>query len=343
MFKIKRSIMKSILTKKKKNQPFDYKQAENYVIPEDSDSSQNNSYYFSAHSKEKDQSLYVRLGLRGEGQVEAWAFFRNGEETFVLKDIFYNDKTSPLKVSNDEQWNFTFEGLLTNDEGIEIPSKINCSFDAKNAAVDFFYHMPAERTATAMAQEKWSGKFFSEVQENNSVHYEQEGVLNGTVTIGAMEYQIELPCLRDHSFGRRVWSYMNNHLWLAAVDNDCMFNFSMVSYPSLSVLEVGHLREKERPIEFVTKASYDRNVIVQGAVPRKLELELEINQKRHIKVTANLLHFDSYTFDNGGYIFIEGIADYNVDGIECRGILEIGFNADSTRYMNGKPIDKIKE
>jgi hypothetical protein len=40
---------------------------------------------------------------------------------------------------------------------------------------------------------------------------------------------------------------------------------------------------------------------------------------------------------------MEGIADFEVDGEKCRGILEIGFNKDQTRFMNGKRIDKIKE
>jgi hypothetical protein len=47
-------------------------------------------------------------------------------------------------------------------------------------------------------------------------------------------------------------------------------------------------------------------------------------------------------FEDGAYTLIEGIADYEVDGITCRGILEIGFNKDQSRFMNGKPINKIK-
>jgi hypothetical protein len=111
----------------------------------------------------------------------------------------------------------------------------------------------------------------------------------------------------------------------------------------MTILEVGHLREKDNPIEYVTKAHYDRTEIVTGEIPKTLSMQLEINKKRKIDVSATLLRYVPYVFENGAYTLIEGIADYEVDGIKCRGILEIGFNKDKTRFMNGKKIEKIKE
>ena len=37
------------------------------------------------------------------------------------------------------------------------------------------------------------------------------------------------------------------------------------------------------------------------------------------------------------------LAEYEVDGIICRGILEIGFNKNKARFFNGKNVDKIIE
>ena len=59
-------------------------------------------------------------------------------------------------------------------------------------------------------------------------------------------------------------------------------------------------------------------------------------------MTAKLLHCVPYVFENGDYTLTEGIADLEVDGIKCRGILEVGFNGDKTRFMNGKKISKIR-
>jgi hypothetical protein len=344
MFCIKRCLMTKIMKKRREKQPFDYQKAEAFTLGCDGDGTVNNSYYFSAHSLEKNQSFYVRLGLRDNGNAEVWVYFDNGENNYYHKTLLYTTKTSPLKVTNtDGVWGFSFEGELVDQNGKQVFAKTECSFKSNNQAVDFGYHMPASRFGTSIAQDKWSKEYFAEMQKNNSVHYEQEGVLTGTLTLDGKEFIIDLPCLRDHSYGRRVWDYMNNHLWLATVDNQCMFNFSMVSYPSMTILEVGHLREKDNPIEYLTKASYDRNEIVKGEIVNEINMVAQINKKRKINIKAKLLRSIPYVFEDGAYTLIEGIADYELDGIKCRGILEIGFNRDTSRFMNGKKISKIKE
>ena len=344
MFCLKKFIVTKIINKRKKNQPFDEKAAESFTLGCDGDGTFNNSYYFSAHCQKKKQSLYVRLGLRDNGNAEVWVYFDNEQNNYYHDKLLYTTATSPLKVNNDNgAWSFSFEGELLDKDGKKVTSKVDCAFKPSGKIVDFFSHMPSERLGVAMAQDKWTKDYFAEVQKNNSVHYEQEGRLLGLVTIDGTEYQIDLPCVRDHSYGRRVWGYMNNHLWLAAVSDDCLINFSMVSYPSMSILEEGHLREKENPVEFVTKVSYDRNKIVTGEIPNELTLTAQIEKKRNITVSAKLLRSIPYVFENGDYTLIEGIADYEVDGIKCRGILEIGFNKDKSRFMNGKKIEKIKE
>ncbi len=343
MFYLKRALMKKIVNGKKKKQPFDFKKSEAFTVATDGDGTYNNSYYFSAHSAEKQQSFYTRLGLRNDGSAEVWvAFFQDGQ-AYVLKDNFSTAEKSPLSVTRTEGgWSFAFKGVLTDLQGKEHQAALTGEYTANGEPVDFFYHMPTVRVATAMAQDKWTKDYFAGIQQNNSVHYEQEGVLKGELLLDGTAIPIDLPCLRDHSYGRRVWGYMNNHVWLAAVDSDCMFNFSMVSYPAMSVLEVGHLREKNSPVEYVVKANYDRNQIVTGTVPQTLTLQLKTSAGRTIKVTAELLYHNDYVFEGGAYTLTEGIANFTVNGISCRGILEVGFNGDETRFMNGKKLEKIR-
>ncbi len=344
MFHIKKFIMTKIVNGKKKKKPFNYETAEAFKLSYDGDGTVNNSYYFSAHSPSKKESLYVRLGLRNNGNAEVWFYFDNEKNNYFHERLIYTAETSPLKITNENgAWGFTFNGKLTGEDETVVDANANCSFKSSNQAVDFFYHMPSKRFGTSMAQDKWTKEYFKGVQENNSVHYEQEGRLLGSVTIGKETYDIDLPCVRDHSFGRRVWDYMNNHIWLAALSDDCLLNFSMISYPSMTILEVGHLREKDNPIEYITKASYNRHEIVTGEIPKQLSLVLEVNGERTINVNAKLLRGIPYRFENGAYTLIEGIAEYEVHGITCRGILEIGFNKNKARFFNGKDVDKIVE
>lgn len=344
MFHLKKCLMTKVMNKRKKKQPFDLASADAFALKYNGDNTFNNSYYFSAHCEKQKQSLYVRLGLRDDKSAEVWVYFDTEENNYFHNKLLYTVETSPLKITNDNGvWGFNFDGELIDQNGKAVTCSTNCRFESNNPAVDFGYHMPSSRFGTALGQDKWTKEYFKGVQENNSVHYEQEGRLLGAITIDGKEYPLDLPCVRDHSFGKRVWDYMNNHLWLAALSDDCLLNFSMVSYPSMTILEVGHLREKDNPIEYVTKAHYDRTEIVTGEIPKKLSMQLEINKKRKIDVNATLLRYVPYVFENGAYTLIEGIADYEVDGIKCRGILEIGFNKDKSRFMNGKKIEKIKE
>ena len=344
MFCLKKALMTKIMNKRKKNKPFDYEAAESFDFTKSGDGTINNSYYFSAHSSKKNQSLYVRLGLRDNGVAEVWVYFDDDKKSYFHNHLLYPKDSAPLKVYRENgQWAFSFEGALVDDDGKDVPAKLDCNFNSNSQPVDFFYHMPSTRIATALSQDKWSKEYFEGFKENDSVHYEQEGKLFGTLILGEEEFTLDLPCLRDHSFGKRVWGYMNNHLWLAATDEDCFFNFSMVSYPSMSILEVGHVRERENPIEYVKRAHYDRLEIVQNKIPETLQLEVKTTTKRKISVTAKLLRYVPYVFEDGAYTLIEGIADYDVDGIKCRGILEIGFNKDTSRFMNGKKIESIRD
>ncbi len=345
MFCIKKALMRSILEKRKKNNPFLYDKAEAYTLPTtDGDGTENNSYYFSAHDVKNASTLYVRLGLRDNGVSEVWTFFEADGKRYVHEKLYYSpEEPSPLSVSKSESgWSFTFDGTLTDENGKQVKAKLDCSFAPSGEPVDFFTSMPTVRMATAVAQDKWSKEYFAEMQKNNSVHYEQEGRILGTVKIANERYQVDMPALRDHSFGRRVWGYMNNHLWLAVADDECMLNFSLVSYPAMGVLEVGHLRTGNS-VEFVTKAHYDRNQVVLGEIPPTLALTLTTDKGSKIDVQIKLLHAHDYVFEQGDYTLIEGVGEYTVDGKICRGIYEIGFNADKSRFMNGKKIDKIRE
>lgn len=342
LFNVKKKFMTAVLDKKKKNQPFDFEKAESFALSSKDGRDINNSYYFSAHSADKNESVYLRLGLRGEDTAEVWACCDFDGAHYVLKKNDHRHNNSPLSVSREGvNWRVRFEGVL-DCEKESVPCAVDCVFSPTAKAVDFFSDMPSLRTATAMAQEKWTKEFFAEVQKNNQVHYEQEGLFAGTVKIGDEIREISLPCVRDHSFGKRDWNYMNNHLWLMGVSSKCQFNFSVVSYPSISLLEVGNIRFGST-MRFMTRAEYDRSAIVTGEIPSELSVKMTLKgEKQPVPVNVKLINCDEYFFDGGKYRLIEGLATFTVGREICRGILEIGFNADSRRFMNGKKTGDLK-
>jgi hypothetical protein len=202
--------------------------------------------------------------------------------------------------------------------------------------------MPPERMAGAIANEKWSKEFFNGLQNvSGQCHYEQEGVLEGQLTLNGKTMDFSLPCVRDHSCGKRDWNYMNNHLWLMAVSSSGQFNYSLVSYPVITALEVGNYRN-ESGMHYMMQADLDFRQVGKGSIPRELSFTVLLDNRQEIKVQAKVLAGITYHFKNGQYILHENIAEFRIDGQVCRGILEIGFNSESKRFFNGRDLNGIK-
>lgn len=336
-YALKTSFMKKNIQKRQKRKPFDFEAGESFELSGTEDETFNNSYYFSAHSER--MSFYCRLGKRNT-QTEVWFFFYDGKERYCLEQMLYLEE-APLQVTRcKDGWEISFFGVVC-AEGVQKKVRFEGLFTSEAQPLDFFTHMPAIRTAKAMAAEKWSKNFFQEVQSNNQVHYEQFGSLQATFESEDGGISFSLPCVRDHSYGKRDWNYMNNHLWLMAVNDKAQFNFSMVSYPAMTILEVGNLSRMGEKTHFVLKADYDRNKIA-GNSPETLDLKLQTDEKKIIFISVKKRDEVRYLFQGGEYCLIEGIADYEIDGEKFTGILEVGYNREKGRIFNGKEIGKLK-
>ena len=335
-FKLKKKIIAKSIEKRIKQKPFDLQYAENFTLKDDADALMNNSYYFSAHDEK--MSVFAHLGKR-TGADETWlAVYINGK-IHTLKEERFASGDSPLHVEKKgEDWILSFQGVMNEKDKLLFQAK----FHPQRSPIDFTTDMPAERMATGIANERWNRTFFENLQNiSGQCHYEQEGVLEGRMTLNGESLSFSLPCVRDHSFGKRDWSYMNNHLWLMAVSPSCQFNYSLVSYPALSVLEVGHFRNGAN-MHYMFRADLNLEEIIQGTVPSCLKFEMTLDNGRVINIEAEVLTGVTYHFQNGSYILHENVAEFCIDGNVCRGILEIGFNKDQSRYFNQRDLKSIK-
>ena len=335
-FNLKKKLMCRAIDKRNGQRPFDYQYAENFSLEGVDDPWINNSYYFSAH--DGTMSVFTRLGRRVNTEETWFAVYWDGK-LYSLKQEFFPQGQSPIVVEKaGEDWAITYQGTLNDHDEILFQAK----FVAKQKPIDFTSNMPAARMATGMANEKWNKPFFEALQNiSGQCHYEQEGVLEGRMTLNGKTIDFQLPCVRDHSFGKRDWNYMNNHLWLMAVSPSNQFNYSLVSYPVMSVLEVGHYRD-EAGMHYMMQADVDFPQISQGVVPQELSFQMKLDNGKTLPVTAKVLAGVTYRFQDRQYILHENIAEFTIDGKTCRGIFEIGFNSDSSRYFNQRVLSSIK-
>lgn len=336
IFQIKRKLMCKALAKRNVEKPFDYQFAENFSLKGETDPMVNNSYYFSAHDEK--MSIFARLGRR-INQDETWfAVFQDGK-WYSLKQEVYPAGQSPIAAQKvNGTWTLTFKGTLNEADEVEFSGK----FVSNRQPIDFTSNMPAVRMATGIANEKWSKDYFSSLQNvNGQCHYEQEGALEGQLTINGKTTAINMPCVRDHSFGKRDWDYMNNHLWLMAVSPTFQFNYSLVSYPAITALEVGNYRTEDG-MHYMMEADLNFEEVATGSVPKGLEFNVRMDNGKTMKVKATVIGGVTYHFQEDKYTLIENIADFEIDGKTCRGIFEIGFNKESNRFFNQRDLKTIK-
>ena len=324
------------LDKRIKQHPFDFQYAENFSLDGEEDPLINNSYYFSAH--DESMSFFARLGKRVNADETWFAIYFEGK-IYSLQQEFFPSGSSPIVVEKtDENWSISYQGKLNENDEITF----HATFIAHQKPIDFTSNMPAERMTIGIANEKWNKAFFEQLQNvSGQCHYEQEGLLEGQLTLNGKTMDFHLPCVRDHSFGKRDWNYMNNHLWLMAVSLSRQFNYSLVSYPVMSVLEVGNYRD-ENGMHYLMQADLDFQQINQGTVPRELSFHVQLDNSQRIHVAAKVLAGVTYHFQEGQYVLHENIAEFSIDGKACRGILEIGFNGDRNRWFNQRKLESIR-
>ena len=333
---LKKSLIYSILKRKQKKSPFDIEKSEHFELPADAETNFNNSYYFSAHHA-NGESLFLRLGLRGNGEREIWFAYRDSEHLYSCPMSLCTTNNSPIKVFCEEtgsKWKILFDGVL---ECLDSPAEkkkahFEGTFIATAPIFDFFLHSNLKPMAKAFAIEKWNRNFFKEVQKNNQTHYEQPGILTGELTIGDEKKSIDMPALRDHSFGKRDWNYMDKHVWLMALlENGDALNISMVSYPAIRNICVGNLYQNGNSISAIE--IHTPNDLIgngKGADTFTVHCRLENGDNLLIKVTREI-HIP-YFFSDNQYQLLEGIGRFMVNDIKARGIIEFGFNKDLKRW-----------
>lgn len=336
-------IKKKLITaniKKRQSAGYDITESDLYTHPEGSSAHINNSHFFTAHSL-AGETLYIRLGLRGDGSTEVWFGWYNGKR-FLENDRehYAPGEAYPLKVECIEpgkEFRITYSGTLRDvaEEGRGTYSaSAEITFKANADVFDFFYDNDPTTTAHAVASQKWKKSLFSEIQANNQRHYEQGGVFEGTLVIDGVSHNIALTGARDHSFGPRFWSYMDRHFWILATDaaGNCL-NISMVDYPSVDGIWTGYTT-MFGGVDSMVSIVCTTDLNKAGHSDGKVHLDITLSNGKQFSVDTVRDAESIYHFDNGSYYFSEGLGHFTIDGKPCRGTIEFSYNGDERRWMN---------
>jgi hypothetical protein len=289
------------------------------------------SYFFGADGA--GTALAVRLAFRTGKPDEAWLDLRlPGRGPYQLggdaQDRGTGFSLGPLSFtceSTGQRWRIRYDGLVTIPEG-ELPLELDLTFEARTPVVDFANHANNWAVAEAIAAETWSKEFFERLREIHKVHYEQGGRLLGRATIDGQEVHLDLPSIRDHSFGTRRWGQWDRHIWiLGALEDGSFFNVSMIRYDFLGSLRTGW-RWRQGIVQSVVDCDDFAHFVPARKPPSRFTLTF---RTRHGSTETALIEAkDAFDFDldHGAYLIREWITTMKVGGVRGVGVAEFGWN-----------------
>ncbi len=334
--RLKSSLIRRSLNKRRLASPFVVDSAENYSLPDGLDKNQINSYYFSGHDL-KGTSLLFRYAERGNNTAEVWFAYRD-----IAGNAYINtkqhckkeDSGALLECKNPgKEWMLNWQGELKSlSSGRVCEASLGGSFKSASEIFEFGHDVESKVLSDAIAAQKWSSALFDELKANDQIHYEQPGRIEGTLVMDGGSIEISLPAMRDHSYGRRDWNYMNKHFWLMALLEDgSSLNVNMVSYPALRDLRTGYYETGNEAVSVIS-AEIEGD-IEPGSVPESFAYTVTLADGRKLKVTCR--KEDVFLFPmGGGYMLYEGVGSFDLDGVHGRGVLEFGWNGDPLRYKD---------
>jgi hypothetical protein len=285
-YQIKRKIVKSAMKKRAKKFKFNETDGDNF----------NNSYYFTATDKNGER-LFFRVGYRGNGEKEVWAVFidKNGTE--------YVNKES---LATAGCFSFNYNGGDFQMDGVFTPIAPEYEFTRDSDPAIF---------ANLLARLKWTKGFDEEFKKIQQTHIEQMGKITANIKIDGKTVAFEGVGIRDHSWGRRVWSDMHSHQWfiVAFDDGGCL------CAASVNGLYAGY---------------YIKDGIVRNAVDvkynddnKEFKITLRNGKTLHEMVGQYTIKYSvPFDFENGNYHIDEGVADFVMNGVKGYGITEFGRN-----------------
>lgn len=343
--KIKKKIAKKRISEYITNNTLDLELLENYQLNNNTaTSTECNSYYFSAHSVEKKQSVYLRYSIRKD-YTEVWFYYCEGNNKYYLEQNIYTTNP-PIKMSLENNvWNIRFSGIIKKNHKDQVRCTLEGQFESNDDVIFFNNDVLVSRIASSLSHQKIDKNIFSDINDkyNSQTYYEQVGVLKAKMLLEGQHSNFSLPCFRNHIYGQMDWNNLNNHLRIFAINESNYVDFSMISSPLLSLLEFGKFKSNDKIYNDIINIKYERATLLKGTAPDNLNLQIELDNKQLLGVHVKKLDEITYPTQEENYVIIEATADFLISGKTYRGIIEAGFNKNDNKWFNNLNIIKYKE
>ena len=206
----------------------------------------NDSFVFQGADSEGNVFL-TRLGFRsGNREAEIWFWGVDAGKRYAndVRHIGLPPDADAAAIAagglsyekiGEGEWRIRYEGTLNGEV-----SSADLIWKADAAMYCSADHMDPKGTARAMAEMPWSREYFERIRSEKQVRIEQGGLLSGRIEFGGQKIDINMRGIRDHSWGKRDWNFLNRYMWtVLALDEETEIAGIKVKYLAVSPVDYG--------------------------------------------------------------------------------------------------------
>jgi hypothetical protein len=314
-------------------------------VPEGVEEAQYNDSFVFQGADAEGNVLLTRLGFRGgnrEAEVWLWGVFDGHRYANDTHTVVLGSDADPGSISangleyvslGSGGWRIRFRGRLNGMDGEadllwKAAAAMYCSAD----------HMDPMSTARAMAEMPWSGDYFRRISSEKQVRIEQGGVLTGTVRAGDQVFSVNMKGIRDHSWGKRDWNYLNRYLWtVLALDEEVEIAGLKVTFLAVSPVDYGDSFKRltsgwiagpggVKPVSYSTDLM---DVGGDGLIPERFSLKFRVPGSGIMSLDVERRQPEMpWYVQNGAFEVNEAWCGIRLAGVSGTGLSEFGYAAD---------------
>ncbi|CAB3224093.1 unnamed protein product [Arctia plantaginis] len=216
--------------------------------------------YFNGASREG-EAIICGLARRPKNIVDSFLYVKVKDQELLLSpnlpDTWQQQslteegeyKIKGLEIVNFipmRTWKLMYKGDMKPRNNLQkvVKVEMDLTWSANFAPFNYDTQMSPKSMASDMAREKWTKGYFKLLKKAHQTHYEQMGYIKGTVTIDGKDTTVNMPCVRDHSFGKfRNWRTFHRYVYhFIFLENGDSMAIGTICQPSiLSHLTIGYL------------------------------------------------------------------------------------------------------
>ena len=313
-------------------------------VPDGVERSQYNDSFVFQGSDAAGNTLLTRLGFRGggtEAELWFWGAFDGGRAANDTRLVSLESDADPEVIaagglsyakSGAGEWRIGYRGSL---DGVD--SEVDLTWTADAAMYCSAEHMDPVGTAKAMAEMPWSRDYFARISSEKQVRIEQGGRLTGTVRRGDDSWTVDMRGIRDHSWGKRDWSFLNRYLWtVLALEEPLEIAGLKVTYLAVSPVDYGDSFKRIAsgwvagpsgvlPVSFATDLM---EIGGDGTIPQLFTLRFRVPGSEVLTLEVDRRQPEMpWLVQNGAFEVNEAWCGIRLNGVPGYGLSEFGYAA----------------